>query len=378
MRPPARTFQPDQVVDAAATLQEAVARIDRNRCGGVCVVDGAGLLLGMLTDGDIRRQVLRGTDLRVTPVGEAMQRRPVTATPDFSRSQLRHLMRARSISQIPVVDDGNRLLWLALASELLEAPATGRPVLVMAGGQGVRLRPLTLARPKPLLPVAGRPILEHVIERLVECGFPQVLVATGYQSQMIEDHLQDGRQYGASIRYLREEQPLGTAGVLATLADEIQGDLLVMNGDILTTVDFAALLESHLASGADMTVAVREMVEQLEYGVVKVEGEWVTSIEEKPRRSLLLNAGIYVVGPRMRQLAADQGRFDMTDLIRWGIGERRRVRSYPLREFWLDIGRMADYERANRLAGRLGTEGSGAWLGRLSRQTLETVEECLA
>jgi len=378
MRHPARTFQPDQVVEPGATLQEAVARIDRNRCGGVCVVGGGGLLLGMLTDGDIRRQVLRGTDLRQTQVGEAMQRRPVTATPDFSRSQLRHLMRARSISQIPVVDGGNRLLWLALASELLEAPATGRPVLVMAGGQGVRLRPLTLARPKPLLPVAGRPILEHVIERLVECGFPQVLVATGYHSQMIEDHLQDGRQYGASIRYLREELPLGTAGVLATLAEEVKGDLLVMNGDILTTVDFSALVESHLASGADMTVAVREMVEQLEYGVVKVEGEWVTAIEEKPRRSLLLNAGIYVVGPRMRQLAADQGRFDMTDLIRWGIGERRRVRSYPLREFWLDIGRMSDYERANRLAGRLGAEGSGAWLGRLSRQTLETVEECLA
>lgn len=378
MKPLARSYQPDQVVDPGATLQEAVARIDRNRCGGVCVVDGSGLLLGMLTDGDIRRQVLRGTDLRATAVAEAMQRRPVTATPDFSRSQLRHLMRARSITQIPVVDESNRLLWLALASELLEAPASGRPVLVMAGGQGVRLRPLTLARPKPLLPVAGRPILEHVVERLVECGFPQVLISTGYHSQMIEDHLQDGRQYGASIRYLREEAPLGTAGVLATLTREVQGDLLVMNGDILTTVDFAALVESHLASGADMTVAVREMVEQLEYGVVKVEGEWVTSIEEKPRRSLLLNAGIYVVGPRMRQLAADQGRFDMTDLIRWGIGEKRRVRSYPLREFWLDIGRMADYERANRLAGRLGAEGGGAWLGRLSRQTLETVEECLA
>lgn len=378
MKTPARSYQPDQVVDPGATLQEAVARIDRNRCGGVCVVDGAGLLLGMLTDGDIRRQVLRGTDLRATPVAEAMQRRPVTATPDFSRSQLRHLMRARSITQIPVVDPSNRLLWLALASELLEAPASGRPVLVMAGGQGVRLRPLTLARPKPLLPVAGRPILEHVVERLVECGFPHVLIATGYHSQMIEDHLQDGRQYGASIRYLREEAPLGTAGVLATLTREVQGDLLVMNGDILTTVDFAALVESHLASGADMTVTVREMVEQLEYGVVKVEGEWVTSIEEKPRRSLLLNAGIYVVGPRMRQLAADQGRFDMTDLIRWGIGEKRRVRSYPLREFWLDIGRMADYERANRLAGRLGAEGGGAWLGRLSRQALETVEECLA
>ena len=376
MRTPSRSFSAEQVVDPGASLQEAVARIDHNRCGAVCVIDRRQRLLGMLTDGDIRRQVLRGADLRQTTVGEAMQRRPVTATPDFSRSQLRHLMRARSIAQIPVVDAADRLLWLALAADLLEAPARGRPALIMAGGQGVRLRPLTLARPKPLLPVAGRPILEHVIERLVECGFDQVLVATGYHSQLIEDHLQDGRQYGASIRYLREEHPLGTAGALARLPQDLQGELLVMNGDILTTVDFAALLESHLASGADMTVSVREMVEQVEYGVVRVDGEWIQAIEEKPRRSLLVNAGIYVVGPRMRQHLPASA-FDMTDLIRWGLGERRRVRSYPLREFWLDIGRMADYERANRLGQRLGLEGGGAWLGHLSREARDTVEECL-
>jgi dTDP-glucose pyrophosphorylase len=376
MMAPPRACHGDQVVRPTDPLQEAVARIDRNRCGAVCVVDEQQRLQGMLTDGDIRRQVLRGTDLRATVVGDVMQRRPVTATPDFSRSQLRHLMRARSIAQIPIVDGADRLLWVALAADLLEAPARGRPALVMAGGQGERLRPLTLSRPKPLLPVAGRPILEHVVERLVECGFDHVLIATGHQGRMIEDHLQDGRQFGAAIRYLREESPLGTAGALARLPGEIVGDLLVMNGDILTTVDFAALAESHAASGADMTVCVREMVEQVEYGVVRVEGEWLQAIDEKPRRSLLVNAGIYMVGPRMRQLAPDAP-FDMTDLIRWGLGERRRVRSYPLREFWLDIGRMADYERANRLAQRLGGPGGGAWLGHLSREARDTVEECL-
>lgn len=376
MRGQSRTYTMDQVLDSSHTLQEAVARIDCNRCGAVCVIDGQGLLLGMLTDGDIRRQVLRGADLRETIAGDVMQRRPVTATPDFSRSQLRHLMTARSIAQIPIVDAGNRLLWLALASELLDSPRKGRPALIMAGGQGMRLRPLTLSRPKPMLPVAGRPILEHVVERLVECGFDQLLVSTGYQSQLIEDHIQDGRQYGATVRYLREERPMGTAGALKQLPEDVQGDLLVMNGDILTTVDFAALVESHAASGADMTVSVREMIEQVEYGVVRVEGEWLQAIDEKPRRSLLVNAGIYVVGTRMRQLAPD-GPFDMTDLIRWGLGERRRVRSYPLREFWLDIGRMADYERANRLAQRMGDTGSGAWLSRLSAAARESVEECL-
>ncbi len=377
MKAAARTYSPDQILLASHTLQEAVARIDRNRCGAVCVIDSEGGLQGMLTDGDIRRQVLRGADLRETLAGDVMQRRPVTATADFSRSQLKHLMTARSIAQIPVVDARNRLLWMALAAELLDAPRRGRPALIMAGGQGMRLRPLTLSSPKPMLPVAGRPILEHVVERLVECGFDQILVATGYQGQRIEDHLQDGRQFGATLRYLREESPLGTAGALALLPEDVDGDLLVMNGDILTTVDFAALAESHAASGADMTVSVREMVEQVEYGVVRVDGEWIQGIDEKPRRSLLVNAGIYVVGPRMRQLAPG-GPFDMTDLIRWGLGERRRVRSYPLREFWLDIGRMADYERANRLAQRLGADGGGAWLGTLSRAGRESVEECLA
>lgn len=332
------------------SVREAVERIDANRSGAVCVVDARARLLGILTDGDVRRLVLRGADLGAVPVESAMQRRPVTATADFSRAQLLHLMKARSIAQIPIVDDENTVLRVALARDLIDSPTRGRAALVMAGGRGLRLRPLTSRCPKPLLPVGGRPILELIVERLVACGFDDVLVATGYRSRMIEDRLQDGAHLGAAIRYLREEKPTGTAGALGRLPEDLKGDLLVMNGDILTTLDFAGMLESHQAAGADMTLAVRELRQRLEYGAVRLRDEWVAGIDEKPVRVELVNAGIYVVGERMRALVPASGRADMTDLVRWGLDEGRRVRSYPLREFWLDVGRPADYERANREA----------------------------
>lgn len=360
-----RRIETDHVIRPESSLQEAARCIDRNCCGAVCVTDPGDRLLGVLTDGDLRRQVLKGVALEEVQVAEVMQRRPVTATPDFTRSQLRHLMRARSISQIPVVDVADRLIGLAVAADLLEAPANGKAALIMAGGKGLRLRPLTDDRPKPLLPVGGRPILEHIIERLVACGFDRLLVSVGYRSQMIEDHLQDGSHLGANIRYLRETEALGTAGALRHLPSDVTGDLLVMNGDILTTVDFASMMESHQAADADMTVAVRELVEQVEYGVVRVEDEWIRSLVEKPRRSTLVNAGIYVLGERMRTLLPASGPCDMTELISWGLSEGRRLRSYPLREFWLDIGRRADYETARRH----GEDGEGFHRLRNTRTT---------
>jgi dTDP-glucose pyrophosphorylase len=339
-----RGIGPDHVIHPNCNLEDAARSIDRNRCGAVCITDDRNHLLGVLTDGDLRRQVLRGMALDQVMVTEVMQRRPITATADFSAAQLRHLMKARSIAQIPIVDRENHLVALALAADLLEAPARGRQALIMAGGRGLRLRPLTADRPKPLLPIGGRPILEHIIERLVASGFDQLHLSVGYRSGMIEDHIQDGSHLGANVSYIREDQALGTAGALSRISLEGVDDLLVMNGDILTTLDFAALLESHKAAGADMTVAVREIVERLEYGVLRVEDEWVRDLVEKPRRSTLINAGIYIVGRRMRELCPASGPYDMTELIQWGLAENCRLKSYPIREFWLDIGHHGDYE----------------------------------
>ncbi len=342
-----RQLEETHLIEADLSVRQAIRKIDRNRSGAVCVVDPRCRLLGILTDGDIRRLVLRGLDLESETVEGHMQRRPITATADFSRTQLCHLMRARSISQIPIVGPQNEMLGIALAKDLMDVPQQGRRAVVMAGGRGVRLRPLTEERPKPLLPVGGRPIIELIIERLVGCGFDDILVTTAYRSQMIEDHLQDGGHLGAAIRYLREAEPLGTAGGLALLPEDVTGDLLVVNGDILTTLDYAGMLESHAASGADLTVAVREVVHRVDYGVIQSREEWITRIEEKPRTTMLVNAGIYIVGERMRRLIPRGRRFHMTDLVKYGLGEKRRIRSYPLREYWMDIGRMDDYRRAN-------------------------------
>jgi dTDP-glucose pyrophosphorylase len=338
----------DLMITRDATLHEAITAIDSNCTGCVCVVSGVRELLGVLTDGDIRRQILKGSDLQELQVFEAMQARPVTATIDFNRTQLLHLMRSRSLAQIPIVDDQNSLIGLACSGDLIQNPACGRKAVIMAGGQGVRLRPLTLQCPKPLLPVAGRPIVEHLIEGLVASGFDDLLLITGYLSHMLEDQLQDGSHLGAHLEYLREEDPRGTAGSLASLPTNFDGDLLVVNGDLMTTLDFSALFETHHKSGADMTMAVREHWDRIDFGVVSLDEEWVRSVDEKPKRRVLVNAGIYVMGSIMRDLIPAGVKADMTDLIHWGLQEGKKIRSFPMREYWLDIGRHDDYKRATQ------------------------------
>jgi dTDP-glucose pyrophosphorylase len=345
--PDYRKLIPDHIVYKECHLRDAVAKIDFNRCGAVCVTNNDNSLLGIITDGDVRRQLLRGVLLEDCKVEDVMQRRPVTATNDFSRRQLLHLMRSRSISQIPVVDEDNCLLGLALATDLIDAPVRGRRAVIMAGGKGIRLRPLTLYRPKPLLPLGGRPLIELIIERLVSCGFDDLIVSTGYRSDMIENQLQDGSHFGASIRYIKEKTPRGTAGCLSELPEDFEGDILVINGDILTTVNFSGMLESHQAENIDLTVAVRELTQKLEYGVVQLNDDWITSIDEKPTRKLIVSAGIYVISEELIKMIPKGAFFNMTDLIKYGLGEKRRIRSYHLREYWMDIGRMDDYQKAN-------------------------------
>jgi dTDP-glucose pyrophosphorylase len=343
-----RALSSDTLIAERATLLEAMACIDRNCTGCVCVTNEDQQLLGVLTDGDIRRQILGGHDLKALLVRDAMQTQPVTATTDFKRSQLLHLMRGRSLAQIPIVDEDNKILGLACSSDLIQDPVRGRKAVIMAGGRGVRLRPLTLKCPKPLLPVAGRSIVEHLIEGLVSSGFDDLLVVTGYLSEMIEEQLQDGSHLGARLRYLQETEPKGTAGSLAALPEDFQGDLLVVNGDLMTTLDFSVLFESHLKSGADMTMAVREHWDRVEFGVVSLEKDWVRRVDEKPRRRVLVNAGIYALRASMRELVPSGVKADMTDLIQWGLQEGKRIKSFPMREYWLDVGRLDDYNRALR------------------------------
>jgi dTDP-glucose pyrophosphorylase/CBS domain-containing protein len=342
------------------TLRDAVAMIDRTREGIALITDGSGRLIGTVTDGDIRRGLLSGVRLE-EPLATLQQvrpdapQRPVSARLGTGAAELIELMRQHQIRQIPLVDQQSRPIELRTLSDLqpeLEAPFQA---LVMAGGLGRRLRPLTDEMPKPMLPVGGRPLMEHVIEQLRAAGIQRVNISTHYKPERIVEHFRDGQHFGVHVHYVTEERPLGTAGALALL-ERSREPVLVLNGDILTNIDYKAFFNYHCETGAVLTVGVRSYEVEVPYGVVESEGVHVRGLAEKPTLRFFVNAGMYVVGPAALERVPREQRFDMTDLIARLIAEGLPVVAFPIHEYWLDIGRHDDYHRAqNDLeSGRLG------------------------
>jgi dTDP-glucose pyrophosphorylase len=339
------------LVRPSASIREVMACIDQNAKGIALVVDDERHLISTITDGDIRRAILDGIDVDST-IQKLLRRRratpypePITASAGTSDAELVQLMNQRAIRQIPLLDEEGRVVDLALLSDLVkeyEAPLTA---VVMAGGYGTRLRPLTDEIPKPMLPVGDRPLMELIIEQLRKSGIQRVNITTHYLAEKIKEHFADGRDFGVEIDYMDEERPLGTAGALG-LMEAIDEPLLVMNGDILTRVDFRAMLNYHREHDADITIGVRQYDLEVPYGVVECEGPRVHQLREKPRYSFLVNAGIYLLEPSVQRYIPNGQRFDMTDLIDRLLEDERTVVSFPIVEYWLDIGEHIDYEQA--------------------------------
>lgn len=218
--------------------------------------------------------------------------------------------------------------------------------VIMAGGMGTRLRPLTYAIPKPLLPIGEKPILELILQRLKRSGIGDVIIATGYRSELIETYFGNGKKWGVRIGYARENTPLGTAGVLRQLRRRLRGDFLVMNGDVLTELDFRTMLRAHRAAGADITVGARTLETEIPYGVLECRGGEVRGITEKPRIRSLISAGVYLVRPGVIGLIPASGRYDMPQLITKAIAAGRRVGTHEIREYWMDIGHLEDLQKA--------------------------------
>jgi len=304
-------------------------------------------LVGVLTDGDIRRAILRGVSFD-EPCISIASRNPVVAPLRVSPSEALHLMdhsRDFVVNHLPVVDAEGRAVDLLLRRDLVTEDQLALSAVIMAGGFGTRLRPLTEELPKPMLPVGGRPLMELIIEQLRQAGIRRVNVTTHYRSEEIIEHFGDGRAFGVEIKYVTEDRPLGTAGALGLM--EIPNEpLLVINGDILTQVDFRAMLDFHREQRADMTVAVRQHEFRVPYGVVETNGVTITGISEKPVVQHFINAGIYLLNPGVCQFIPNGQPYDMPDLISRLLAEGRRVVSFPVREYWLDIGQSADYKQA--------------------------------
>ena len=308
------------------------------------VVGEAGRLLGTVTDGDVRRSMLQGRPLDGR-VHTAMNPKPLIAGPDDTRHGILAMMRNNRLHHIPIVDRAGLLLGIETLRAI--APARDNTVVLMAGGLGQRLRPLTASVPKALLQVEGeKPLLETVVESFVEHGFRRFYLAVNYKAEMVEAHFGDGSRWGARIGYLREKSFLGTAGALSLLPERPSAPFILMNGDILTKVSFSQLLDFHADHAAQTTVCIRDYQMQVPYGVVRVNDHWVQSIEEKPFRGFFVNAGIYVFDPEVIDLVPRNRRFDATDLINASCQRGDRVAAFPIREYWVDIGRHIDFERA--------------------------------
>jgi dTDP-glucose pyrophosphorylase/CBS domain-containing protein len=338
------------LVAPESTVRDAMGRIDANARGIVLVVDEARRLMGTVTDGDIRRAVLSGLDLQLT-VSTLIERKPrqthrapLTAPVGTTDGELLELMNRNDVRHLPILD-GDRVVDLAFLADLVKEYQLPLRAIVMAGGFGTRLKPLTDQIPKSMLPVGDRPLLELIVRQLQQAGIKRVNLATHYKADIIERHFGDGSSFSVDIQYVNEDQPLGTAGAIGSLGASDE-PLLVINGDILTQVDFAAMLDFHRAHHADMTVAVRPSELHVPYGVIETDGVDVVRISEKPVMRYFVNAGIYLLNPDVCDSVPNGRRSDMPDLIARLVAERRRVISFPVHEYWRDIGKSEDYRRA--------------------------------
>lgn len=333
------------LIPTGTPIRKAIEVIDEAGVQIALVVDDEGRLLGTITDGDVRRGIIQGCDL-ADPVDSIMNRGPTTAKASTNDAAVRRIMRERGIRSVPILDDDGRVVGLRRDLDFEDDRVFDNPVVLMAGGLGLRLRPLTIDVPKPLLRIGSKPILELILERFVESGFRNFYISVNFKAEMIEDHFGRGDQWGVNIDYLREDDSLGTAGSLGLLPRDIECPAVIMNGDVLTKVSFAKLLEFHERERAEATMCVREYDLQVPYGVVRLDGHDILEVREKPIQRFFVNSGIYVLNPDVIRSIDPGRRLDMPNLFEQLMDKGHRTSAFPLREYWLDIGQLDDFRRA--------------------------------
>jgi dTDP-glucose pyrophosphorylase len=327
-------------------IHDALKIIDRRGGQIALVVDGGHKLLGTVTDGDVRRGILSGIDVQ-NPVSMIMNAEPVKAKPSDSRQFILSILRRNKLRHIPIVDDAGCLLRLEILDDL-NPTYRKNMVLLMAGGLGSRLKPLTNECPKPMLKIGGRPILETIILNFIESGFKEFIISLNYKGDMIRGHFADGHDLGVSIQYIEEDERLGTAGSLRLLP-EIQNSrpIIVMNGDVLTKVNLDHFLDFHASNHSKATMGIREYNFQVPYGVLKLDHHRIVQIEEKPVHNFFVNAGVYVLDQDVLNCLPDERRFEMPGLFKQLMKAGHHTVAFPIREYWLDIGQPDNLKQAH-------------------------------
>ena len=338
----------NSIVGPNICLREALNVIEKSGYQIAIVAGKNGLLKGIVTDSDIRKGLLRGISLsdKITLV---MNTEPTVVNAEFDIYNAKALMKLNHFFHLPIVDGEGRIIGLHVADNLQRIEDRKECVVIMAGGKGKRLLPLTENIPKPMLPIQGMPMLEHIIMKLQREGFRDVRISINYLGNMIKDHFGDGRRFGVDIRYLEENSPLGTAGVLANLKDEeVNYPILVTNGDVITDIKYHDMLNYALTKDSDGLMAVRTEEWMNPFAVVESSNNRLVGLVEKPIQRNQVNAGIYCVGKKLIGLLKKGKYCDMPDLFVQGLSNNLDLNIYPLHEYWLDVGRPEDYELANK------------------------------
>jgi len=343
------------ILAPTSPISSVIGILESERARIVLIVDNKNHLLGTVTDGDVRRGLLHqfGMD---TEAQEIMCSKPsvVTAKDSTDRSTILEQMQQLGLRQMPVVDGEGVVVGIETIIELSEQNKLENPVYLLAGGFGKRLHPLTIDTPKPLLKVGEKPILQMILESFIKAGFYKFYISTHYKSELVKSHFGNGSNWSVDIHYVDEKTPLGTAGGLGLLPKNLPDlPLIMMNGDLLTKVDFVRLLDYHVESRGSATMCVREYDFQVPFGVVHPSGDKVLSIEEKPVHHFFVNAGIYVLDPEVIHTVSSNEYLDMPNLLQDRIDKDETVNIFPLHEYWLDIGRLEEYERAQAEIGRV-------------------------
>ncbi|MFX4281039.1 nucleotidyltransferase family protein [Aliarcobacter butzleri] len=329
-----------------STIKEALQIIDNGALQIALVVDENDILIGTLTDGDIRRGLLKGLDLN-SLIESIIFKIPTIAKISDTKEEILKMALSKKLHQIPIVDEKGRILGIQEIEELIKPKNKTNKVILMVGGLGTRLRPLTETTPKPMLKVGNKPILQTIVEKFAEYGYTNIIMCVNYKSHMIQDYFGDGKEFGVNIEYVLENQRMGTAGALSLLKEKPTEPFFVMNGDLLTNVNFEHLYNYHLSTNSIGTMCVREYAFQVPYGVVNIKDSKIISIEEKPTHKFFVSAGIYMLSPEVLEYIPENQFYDMPTLFEKIISKGKNTISFPLREYWLDIGRIEEYKKAN-------------------------------
>lgn len=338
-------FWQKAILPINSSIEEAIRNLDETAIKIILIVDEFDALIGSVSDGDIRRGLLKGLDLK-SPLDSIIHRSPLVVTSDLSRNLVLQLMVANKIQQIPVVDENHHVIGLHLWDEVNAMPIRPNLMVIMAGGMGKRMLPHTENCPKPLLSMTGKPILEHIIDRAKLEGFTHFVLAIHYLGFMIEEYFGNGERLGVKIDYLREKSPLGTAGALGLLDLPINIPFVVTNGDVITDIRYGELLDFHTKHNSTATMAVRAYEWQNPFGVVQVDNIDIINIEEKPVIRTNINAGVYVLNFEALKFLNANEYCDMPDLFERLKVKKKRTVAYPMHEPWLDVGKPEDLKEA--------------------------------